>query len=892
MSLSNLNHNSIASASAKSSTIDLGVHDASYSKGPLTVPFIREQKYGQCIGARASLLEELITESTIGPPNLVHWGKYYGMRSNHYLHNEFVVERASREDKRDDEGYVGYYHYVNGLKYESFERDIENYILGALGIEKENGDYYFKKNPTNESFASSRKEMIVTFCSYNLFDKSDFRVRYVINLSGSTKKVAAHIDMSYQIVYFSSGTYDRNRKNASYNADSVSKIPRSYWEELKASEIIRLFIQLDDPSRLLTALVSLPGITETRNTILNAIITLVNLLPRGTRAGTRPSFGSSVASGTKNDSKSTDYRNYLVDSLLRLCYLDPNGDIGNFAIDAIKNKYYQKEDAKQWDYVIVLIMKIQAGINREQDFLNLIHKHLKSNIYTTQLSLLLSEQVKYLISKSSYDKALLVAKKCVQILSLDFDSWYYLALCYVLVGDYRKALLVMNHIPVVLSHKQKNNDIDTISGITDWYSRTFSHRLNLPDETINENLLNSFFPPPRVNSKIYQRYRTSPAPPVEVEMGSITKMWHDMLLFNQNLRHPINGYHFYQSPLINCSGKELSSVDPMLIRICGPSSAKNLLASHSAGTPSTSILDINYKSTWGRCYDLLSLIIAQVGWDELVRIKESSFSGKESNSSSNQAYVVNNDSSSLQTASCDPWLDQLFLILYEDLRVIMTIRSRENQQHSALEWEMLGLLGWNVKYGIKESIGSLITSVMGKSMEGLFDYFGTVQLLEIYDEFVLSDVSGSHLDVYHDVYDNKFYATKLALQLTGQAYTEFVSSLENDFLTLDFMLLQLIKLVSWNLRWYQYATNYLVMKILTKLIFKHDSIFIRSQLKMIVEQNKAANTKKSLYSFSTLFGYTTQKKQVEKFEFLEKDTILDYLEEMLTWIENIKDSNP
>ena len=181
-------------------------------------------------------------------------------------------------------------------------------------------------------------------------------------------------------------------------------------------------------------------------------------------------------------------------------------------------------------------------------------------------------------------------------------------------------------------------------------------------------------------------------------------------------------------------------------------------------------------------------------------------------------YVVNNNVKENTQVVCEGWLDQLFLIIYQDLKSLMLITAHDKEQHhSAIEWEMLGLLGWSVKYNLNESISSLMTSVMGTAALGGFDYFGTVQLLEIYDEFILSEVLDSNISALHDDYELKLHAHKLILNLSEEVHDEFIRSLEEDYLTLDFILLNLMKLISWNVRWYQYVSNYLVTKILTKL---------------------------------------------------------------------------
>lgn len=99
-----------------------------------------------------------------------------------------------------------------------------------------------------------------------------------------------------------------------------------------------------------------------------------------------------------------------------------------------------------------------------------------------------------------------------------------------------------------------------------------------------------------------------------------------------------------------------------------------------------------------------------------------------------------------------------------------------------------------------------------------------------------------------------------------------------------------MKLISWNVRWYQYVSNYLVTKILTKLCTKYDLVFIRSKIRVVFEQNKlntALKTKnKNKFSLSSILGYSSTA-QPKVHEFLESDTIVDYTEKLIGRIDEI-----
>ncbi|ODV80603.1 uncharacterized protein CANTADRAFT_47218 [Suhomyces tanzawaensis NRRL Y-17324] len=897
----------ILTPNVSSSSIPTINYDSS-RKSPFTVfPSIRETNYGESLGLRAKFQEKVGSSPGYDPsgsPDLIHWGKYFGTTSNTYNQNDFTKQTASESGsgyQKHDDGYIGFYHYANGISFDYLQEDIEEYILQLIGIEVVDDKYQFKKSElASERYVHSKREMVITYCSYNIFNKSDFRARFVVHMNSSLKSTPVQIDKSYQVIPNPSGSAPgSHRKTLLYNHHTIKQLPLSYWDELKASHLIRLFHQVDNPASQLTGLVNYSNFIDSKAKLKHSVRLLAKFLNKGHLCGSNLSYGLPTICGNKGDQskKTNHYRNNLVNTLIRLVQLDLSGAVNQYAIDEIRAIYPNCD----FDYVILKLLKVQNNTNVEKQYLEVIHRHLLTNsMYTTQLGLILIEQVKFLITKEAYDQALLIAKKCVQILPLDFECWFNLTLCYILIKDYENALLMMNSLPVIINPKQDFADLDEISGTKDLFMSTFVHRLNnVNEETISDKSFKSYFPLPQVPVENYSSSRTRNK---DVKIsgedmiyeGSIKKMWCDTPLFTPYLRHPINGNYFYQSPLINCSAREISSVDPQLIKLTGPSSVKGLFTSQSSGSLGFSILDFNRKSTWGRCYDLLSYFVATVGWDTIVGLKEKVFTTDLK--TSDGEFVVNNgqENSPKPSVYCEKWLEQLFLIIYEDLRTIMVISSNDKQQqHSALEWEMLGLLGWGVKYNLEESISSLITSVMGTSVEGGFDYFGTVQLLEIYDEFILSETTGSRIELFNDDYDLKFFSNKLILKLSSNYFEPFVQTLETKYLSLEFVMLHLMKLISWDLRWYNYTPNYLVTKILTKLIIKYDLIFVSTGFRVVFENNKkSVKAPKKKFNSMNFFSYlsgTSKTKLEENFEFVDEDTIFDYIERLIRWIESLRE---
>lgn len=859
----------------------------------LTTPWIREGVYGQSLGLRTRCHDGIGPDAAFnGPPDLLHWGKYYGSRSSVYTNNDFDIEHLSKESgRKDDDGYVGFYHFANGLTFHSKMRSIEDHLCEIVGLAKEVDGYHWKKDINEEgSMGNFKKDMILTYCTYNVFNKCDFRVKYIITTASSLKKVPVSISQTYTII--PNIIEGKTRKNYTFNLQTISQLSSNFWEELNASSIIRLFHQLDYPSNQLTGLVSYPDFTNSKQSLENSMKTVIKFLPKGHLTETKSCHGVSTGSGNVHDGnrKVNNYRNTLVDTIIRLVELDISGELGTIAINEIKRKFYYLSDSNDWDIIILRILKAQMGGNHEHEYLTLIHSHMQANIekstfHSTQLALILIEQVKFLISKERYDLAIKIAQTAVNILPLDFDCWYYLALCCILNRDIKRALIVINLIPVVVNSKHRKTDIGVVLGINDLFMTTFASRVGRYDEVISEATFKSYFPPP---VEVPSSKSSEAGPPAKSsETGSIKKLWHDYFTHNPLKRHPIIGNMFYQSPLVNSLAREIASVDHNLLKLADVGSAKASFSAQSAGTPTVSILEFDRVSTWGRCYDLLSLLIAIQGWDSVVRLKEEIFQ-KPPLMEEGKEIVVNNDEKG-NLLSCEMWLDQLFLILYEDLKVLM-VKGQNNvheQHHSALEWEIMGILGLAAKYNLQESITSIMTSSMGLAEEGKIDYFGIIKLLEIYDEFILSEVNVSHLDLYGDDYLNRIFSNKLILRkLSPKIFENFVKTLENEYLTLDIVLYNLIILISWNLRWYNYSPSHLIVKILSKLCLKYDSVFVRGKFRIIFEQHRAAPNKPKS-GFMNILGKSKTKVSFAM-DFSETDTIVEYIDRLITWIEDLK----
>lgn len=151
------------------------------------------------------------------------------------------------------------------------------------------------------------------------------------------------------------------------------------------------------------------------------------------------------------------------------------------------------------------------------------------------------------------------------------------------------------------------------------------------------------------------------------------------------------------------------------------------------------------KSTFAKAYELLTEIVSHIGWDALLKYRSNVFVMEEEYRKEKRV-VRNNSIGTLKSANgilakpeevkdkrsteeeeeslklkeeeeaeadkmktkrlCERWLDNLFMVLYEDLRVYTVWRAEyvhyqsqqmEYKKHS-LDWEALGMVAWRLRH--------------------------------------------------------------------------------------------------------------------------------------------------------------------------------------------------
>lgn len=421
--------------------------------------------------------------------------------------------------------------------------------------------------------------------------------------------------------------------------------------------------------------------------------------------------------------------------------------------------------------VTTLIAQVLLMRDEEIQAVQTIYDGISRNKRDPELFLL---QAKFLIEKKRYDLALHSAKQAVQSSPSDFKTWAMLVQVYTKLNDFENALLTLNSCPMN-SHKEKF----TLKRIVPL--RANGEDLHLPS-------------------------------PVDVTLEEVSNLLSSAIVAEQK------------------------SMDPQL-----------------AGLPAA-----NLKSTFAKAYDLLTDIVVKTGWESLLKhrakvfVMEEEYRKEKNNDSQtriapqNGAAATlevdgNDDSSTTAVKSpkrettetlnakslenefrkkrlCERWLDNLFMLLYEDLRVYTVWQSEyvhfQAQQieykRSTLEWEVLGLVAFRLKH-FKEGSVAFTNALRGrfsaKSQREMLKYY----LME--RTKILSKVTTSE-----------------SSSVTSLNYTKSVNQLNERILE------SCIKLLVWNHRWYNDFSPPLILAF-NDLVAKDGLIKIQSLVQAVFSNN-------------------------------------------------------
>ncbi|KAF8632180.1 hypothetical protein AX17_004920 [Amanita inopinata Kibby_2008] len=412
------------------------------------IPEIYEVELGEALSART---ESLTTFRELGPPDLCH-----------------VVKSTGRSGQRD----LGSYHYVSGVDASS-SASLAAYI-NSLTYSIEDNSAWFSKGP-------SWKVRNGCYCCFNAFSRVDMRVdvkipggvsAYVLDLRGERHEPTPEI-----------------------------------WQETYVSALLRAILYSDDPTYLLESYRKLDPITNPEGE-LRFLQAAEALFMKGWQVGSDPEI--QVA---------TVVSNHLTAGILKYF-----GDSGRWQQAA---NLFEKLTAKEPE-IASLLARSYIGMNEEVKAVQIMSSAMKE---TPQSYTLLHVQCDFLRSKGKHEWALKLARQAVNCAPSEFVTWEKLTELYIDLSQYESALLTLNSCPMF-----------TFNG-RDAHRTLPSSRVHLP----------------------FQR-----------QIGEILPEKHKT---------------------------EDDEADPALQRLPAP----------------------GLRGTWARAYSLLTRLVSQIGWDELLKTRSSVF---------------------------------------------------------------------------------------------------------------------------------------------------------------------------------------------------------------------------------------------------------------------------
>ncbi|GMM46948.1 exomer complex subunit [Pichia kluyveri] len=330
--------------------------------------------------------------------------------------------------------------------------------------------------------------------------------------------------------------------------------------------------------------------------------------------------------GCNEDSQNpTRTNNYMVDAFFQMIELTQCYDE---ALDVLNELYATHPE------IAPLVAKLLFVSNRELDAVKFIHKTLSSAKDVTEIpgsSNLLLLQSEYCLEKSRPDLALPLAIKSVETSPSLFAPWENLVKVYIALNKFEDALLTLNACPMV-THKDKY----VLKRIA------IGSAAKLKNDT---------------NESIYTSQAPSP----------------------NDLHLPLP-QDVFLSGVTDLSSQEVAAEHAQLLKSKNDTTSDALTPHKLMTLPASSL-----KSTFRKAYSLLSEIVHKIGWEGMLNhrakvfVMEEEYSGNPSQEEVPQAHPSNEFR---QKRLCERWLDNLFMLLYEDMKAYTYFRTQEMQAES------------------------------------------------------------------------------------------------------------------------------------------------------------------------------------------------------------------
>ncbi|OWB66981.1 hypothetical protein B5S30_g2330 [[Candida] boidinii] len=737
-----------------------------------SIPEVVEKVSGSSLDDRTSILDSI---QDLGPPDMIHLKK----------HN------STSNTKHPD---IGTYFYYTGADVSS-SASIAALLNSISNIIGESPQLWFGKN-------KPWKVREATYCTYNAFSKMDIRV--TVNFPGGVEYIIIDCD-----------------------GNQVME-KEQYWIETYVSSVVRSLITADGDTSA-----DFMSIVEIRK--INPFLSVDQA--RLFFHGFESLFFDGIKLGCNEELQvPTVSNNYLIDAFKIAVKLT---GLYNDAIELLK-RIREVEPS-----VTYLIAELYLLHDEEIKSIEIIHDGIIQDPLDGQL---LMVQAQYCLDKKRLDLALPIAIRAVNASPSDFKPWALLVEVYISLGKFEEALLTLNSCPMV-THKDKyhlkriNNpqheDLHLplpVDVTLDQVSTLNSMDVAVEHQQIDQSLLN--LPAANLKSTFAHAYKLLTEIVHKTGWETLLKYRTKVFVMEEEFRK--DNHSSYKNASVNPNSnlsldkfKETSTNGEATNGDATNGEATNGDAKNGNATNSDAVNGSSENS---------STIVNSATEDAKpedgpievppppAKIPELAAHSNEQRPQQSSVKEISKteEASSLKSKLspdfkkkrlCERWLDNLFMLLYEDLRIYTMYRAEimhfEAQQldikKTTLEWELLGLVAHRL--GHKREAAQTFR----KALTGRFAVRSSKKLLEFY---IQEKVRLRKIEL-----DNKHHPS-MSPEEAGKESEKL-----NDLVTE-----LIVKLTVWNHRWYCGFSPFLI-ESLAAIVEETGRVKVESEIKAFFDGN-------------------------------------------------------
>ncbi|KAF8621323.1 hypothetical protein AX15_007861 [Amanita polypyramis BW_CC] len=613
------------------------------------VPEIFEVELSDALAART---ESLTTFRELGPPDLCH-----------------VVKSTGRSGQRE----LGSYHFISGVDASS-SATLAAYI-NSLTYSIEDNNAWFSKGPT-------WKVKSGCYCCFNAFSRVDVRVdvkipggvtAYVLDLRGERHEPTSEI-----------------------------------WQETYVSALLRAILYSDDPTYYLEAYRKLDPITNLEDE-LRFLQAAEALFMKGWQVGSDPEIQVATA-----------VSNHLTAGIMKYF-----GDSGRWQQAA---NLFEKLAVKEPE-AASLLARSYIGMNEEVKAVQIISSAIKD---TPQSYTLLHVQCDFLQSKGKHDWALKLARQAVNCAPSEFVTWEKLTELYINAGQYESALLTLNSCPMFTFNGRDAHRTLPSSRIHLPFHKQIGEILPEKQKTEDDegDLALQRLPAPSLRGTWARAYALLTRLVSQIGWDELLKTRSSVFVMEEEYRMQ-KAQNETKRVSLKANGAQVTEKDVSQMVIyedgtVGRSSMDDDISTRAIVSPALkdgqndSNLDVNRSIPMIRISTESDRILdaeeTDAGVDETKRNgihngdalekPVQAAAGEREDADADKPPTAPETFSFSNKRLCERWLDNLFMVLYEDLRVWTIFRAEMahfKTQHLAYrktgyEWEALGDLGLRLRH--------------------------------------------------------------------------------------------------------------------------------------------------------------------------------------------------